>query len=149
MKNEKFMRVALVNGDFTKVRTSFSKTPFTPEEFTCLIMSLLETYTESLLVKNSREAVYEHFNNAFGIFLNKILSEDEIYAKSKKHQEFKEIADNTLGKPLTSSDAKENDSNRLAAYLLASDILANELGLDKESVDLLLNRRLKLTEKVA
>lgn len=147
MKNEKFMRVAIQNGDFTKVKTTFSKTPFMPDEFTCLIMALLESYTEKLLVNNDRKAIYEHFNNAFGIFLNKILSEDEIYEVSPKHKEFKETADITLGKELSVEEAKDNDTNRLAAYLLAGDILQEELGLDRESVDLLLNRRLHLSEK--
>lgn len=145
MKNEKYIRVALQNNDFTKVKTTFSKTPFTPEEFTCMIMALLETYTEGLLTNNDRKAVYEHYNNAFGIFLNKILAEEEIYKVSPRHKELKENADRILAKPLTLEDAKEDDTNRLAAYLIAGDILQEELGLDRESVDLILNRRLKLS----
>lgn len=145
MKNEKYIRVALQNNDFTKVKTTFSKTPFTPEEFTCMIMALLETYTEGLLTNNDRKAVYEHYNNAFGIFLNKILAEEEIYKVSPRHKELKENADRILAKPLTLEDAKEDDINRLAAYLIAGDILQEELGLDRESVDLILNRRLKLS----
>lgn len=146
MKNEKYMRVALRNGDFTKVKTTFSKEPFTPEEFTCLIMALLESYTERLLVNNDRKAVYEHFNNAFGIFLNKVLPEEDIYKVSEAHKEFKENADKILDRPLSLEEAKEDETNRMAAYLLAGDILQKELGLDRESVDLILNKRLNLIQ---
>ena len=146
MKNEKYMRVALKNGDFTKVKTTFSKEPFTPEEFTCLIMALLESYTERLLVNNDRKAVYEHFNNAFGIFLNKILPEEDIYKVSEAHKEFKENADKILDRPLSLEEAKEDETNRMAAYLLAGDILQKELGLDRDSVDLILNKRLNLIQ---
>lgn len=146
MKNEKYMRVALKNSDFTKVKTTFSKDPFTPEEFTCLIMALLESYTERLLVNNDRKAIYEHFNNAFGIFLNKILPEEDIYKVSEAHKEFKENADKILDRPLSLEEAKENDTNKMAAYLLAGDILEKELGLDRASVDLILNKRLNLIQ---
>lgn len=146
MKNEKYMRVALKNSDFTKVKTTFSKEPFTPEEFTCLIMALLESYTERLLVNNDRKAIYEHFNNAFGIFLNKILPEEDIYKVSEAHKEFKENADKILDRPLSLEEAKEDETNRMAAYLLAGDILQKELGLDRDSVDLILNKRLNLIQ---
>ena len=146
MKNEKYMRVALKNSDFTKVKTTFSKDPFTPEEFTCLIMALLESYTERLLVNNDRKAIYEHFNNAFGIFLNKILPEEDIYKVSEAHKEFKENADKILDRPLSLEEAKEDETNRMAAYLLAGDILQKELGLDRDSVDLILNKRLNLIQ---
>ena len=72
-KNEKVIRVALRNGDDTKVKVDFHGGIFTPEEFTSLWMAVLETYTVGLLEKNSKEKVFDHFNNVFGIFLNKIV----------------------------------------------------------------------------
>ena len=88
---EKVIRAAIRNSDVSKVKISFTKEPFTPEEFTCLIMGMVEAYTDSLLVNNSREDVYQHFNNAFGIFLNKLLPEEKIYEVSKPHKNLRKM----------------------------------------------------------
>ena len=69
------------NPEEPKVRVTFSKKPFTPEQFTHIFMGILESYTVALLETNTNEQVFEHFNNAFGIFLNKLLPADEIYEK--------------------------------------------------------------------
>ena len=87
---------------------------------------------------------FEHFNNAFGIFLNKLLPADKIYEKSASHKEFKDIVDNTLGQEDSEELKKESDANKLAAYLLCRDVLTKEIGLTEESADLILNRRLGL-----
>ena len=142
-KEDKVIRASIKNGDTTKVKVQFSKTPFTPEEFTCIFMGILESYTETLLIQNTREAVYEHFNNAFGIFLNKILPEDKIYEVSKSHKEFKKVVDNTLSKPETEEIQADNVANKVAAYLLAKEILTEDAGLDEQTADMLLNKKLK------
>lgn len=147
-KNEKVIRVALRNGDDTKVKVDFHGGVFTPEEFTSLIMAVLETYTVGLLEKNSREAVFNHFNNVFGIFLNKIVPEKEHYTLSELHKEYKKNVDKTLGRPLTEEDKKYSDEVKFAAYLLAGDILQKELGMTAESANIILNKRLKLETPV-
>ena len=143
-RNEKVIRVALRNGDDTKVKVDFHGGVFSPEEFTSLIMAVLETYTVGLLEKNSREAVFNHFNNVFGIFLNKIVPESDHYKLSKPHKKYKKKVDDTLGRPLTDEDKKYSEDVRFAAYLLAGDILQKELGMTEESANIILNRRLKL-----
>ena len=145
---EKVIRAAIRNSDVSKVKISFTKEPFTPEEFTCLIMGMVEAYTDGLLVNNSKEDVYQHFNNAFGIFLNKLLPEDKIYEVSKAHKEFKENADEILLAPETEESKKTTEDNRFAAYLLARDILVKDLKLTEESADLLLNKRLGTISKL-
>ena len=125
----------------SQTKVEFSKNPISPEQFTPLFMGVAEAYAEQLLTTNEPVAVYQHFNNAFGIFLRKLVSENEIYALSKEHAEFKEHTDNTLGAEF---DEKDTEENRLAAYLLAKDILTHEVGLSEESADLILNRRLGL-----
>ena len=132
------------NPDEPKVRTVFSKKPFSPEQFTHTFMGLLEAYTASLLENNSAEQIFEHFNNVFGIFLNKLLPADKIYEKSESHKEFKDIVDKTLGREDSEELRKEAEDNKLAAYLLCRDILIKEIGLTEESADLILNRRLGL-----
>jgi len=125
----------------TLTKVEFSKHPIKPEQFTPLFMGVAEAYAEQLLTNNEPIAVYEHFNNAFGIFLAKILSEEEIYKVSHKHKEFKAHVDETLGQPF---DEKDTEENRLAAYLLAKEILTHDAGLTEEAADLLLNKRLGL-----
>jgi hypothetical protein len=132
------------NPDNPRVKTVFSKQPFTPEQFTQVFMGILEAYTASLLENNSAEQIFEHFNNVFGIFLNKLLPADKIYEKSASHKEFKDIVDKTLGQEDSEELKKEADANKLAAYLLCRDILIKEIGLTEESADLILNRRLGL-----
>jgi hypothetical protein len=145
---EKVIRAAIRNSDVSKIKVSFTKEPFTPDEFTCLIMALVETYTEGLLVNNSREDVYQHFNNAFGIFLNKLLPEEKIYEVSEAHKDFKKNADEILTQPETEEVKKNTEDNRFAAYLLARDILINEMHLTEESADILLNKRLGTISKL-
>ena len=127
------------------VKVLFSKKPFTPEQFTSLVMGVFEAYAQELLTTNEPEAVYEHFNNAFGIFLAKLVPQDYIYEHSKEHTDFKEHVDATLGQP---ENAKDTEDNRFAAYLLCHDILTKEIGLDHDSANLLLNKRLGLVTPV-
>lgn len=129
----------------SNVKVDFSRKPATPAEFTCLFMGVIEAYTELLLISNSKEDVYEHFNSAFGIFLRKIIPDDKIYSLSPVHKERKEIMESTLGQP---EDPYANDTNRLAAYVLAKEILMQEIGLSDESADLILNKRLDLLKEV-
>ena len=142
--NEKVIRVALRNGDDTKVKVDFHGGVFTPEEFTSLIMAVLETYTVGLLEKNSREAVFNHFNNVFGIFLNKIVPEKDHYKLSKSHKKYKKDVDKILNRPETAEDKKYSEDVKFAAYLLAGDILQKELGMTADSANLILNKRLGL-----
>lgn len=143
-KNEKVIRAALRNGDDTKVKVDFRGGVFTPEEFTSIFMAILETYTAGLVKNNSREAVFEHFNRVFGIFLNKIVPEKEHYELSESHKKLKEVVDNTLGREETEEDKKATEDNKFAAYLLCRDILTKEVGLTEESADVILNKRLGL-----
>ena len=143
-KNEKVIRVALRNGDDTKVKVDFHGGVFSPEEFTSMFMAVLETYTVGLLEKNSREAVFKHFNRVFGIFLNKIVPEKDHYKLSKEHKKFKKHVDATLGRAETEEDKKYSEDVRMAAYLLAGDILTKEVGMTPETADMLLNSRLGL-----
>ena len=74
MKNEKkaeqrVIRAALKTDDVTQVKVSFSKEPWTPEEFTSVFMAILETYTEALLHTNTPEAIFNHFNNVKNIWI--------------------------------------------------------------------------------
>lgn len=147
-KNEKVIRVAIKNGDDTKVKVDFHGGVFTPEEFTSLWMAVLETYTVGLLEKNTKEKVFTHFNNVFGIFLNKLVPETDHYKLSKPHKEFKKSVDKTLGRKETLEDKKYSEDVKLAAYLLAGDILQKELGMTEESANIILNKRLKLETPV-
>ena len=121
------------------VRCEFSKKPFTSEQFLSLIMGVIEAYAQQLLTSNTPEAVYENFNYAFGIFLAKLVPEDYIYEHSEEHKKFKEHVDATLAQP---EDSENTEDNRFAAYLLCHDILTKEIGLDPDSANLILNRRL-------
>lgn len=147
-KNEKVIRVALRNGDDTKVKVDFHGGVFTPEEFTSLWMAVLETYTVGLLEKNTKEKVFDHFNNVFGIFLNKLVPEAEHYNLSKNHKKFKKNMDKILSRPETEEDKKWTEDVKFAAYLLTGDILQKELGMTADSANMILNRRLGLTTPV-
>ena len=127
-----------------KVKTVFSKKPFSPEQFTQIFMGILEAYTVTLLENNPKEDVYDHFNNVFGIFLSKLLSEKEIYERDSEHKTFKDNVDKTLGQEETEELRKAAEDNRLAAYILCRDILINDVGLTEESADLILNRKIGL-----
>jgi hypothetical protein len=125
----------------SQTKVEFSKNPIAPDQFTPLFMGVAEAYAEQLLTNNSAEAVYQHFNNAFGIFLRKLVPEETVYEMSEEHKAFKEHTDNTLAQPY---DERDTEENRLAAYLLAKDILTHEVGLTEASADLILNKRLGL-----
>lgn len=129
------------NDIVSQTKVEFSKNPISPSQFTPLFMGVAEAYAEQLLTTNEPEAVYQHFNNAFGIFLRKLVPEDKVYELSEEHKQFKEHTDSTLGLP---EDERDTEENRLAAYLLAKDILTHEVGLTDESADLILNKRLGL-----
>jgi len=137
---EKAMRVILPNGDDTRVKVTFIGDYFTPQEFTSIYMALLECYTESLLQTNDRKAIYNHFNNAFGIYLNKLLSDKEVYETSPKHKEAKVIVENTLGKPETKEVKEETEDNRLAALIVAKELLL-EAGLTEETANALIAKK--------
>lgn len=144
---DKFIPIAHFKAYLDKnshVRVDFSRKPISPGDFTCLFMGVMEAYTELLLHNNGRKEVYTHFNNAFGIFLRKLLPESEIYKTSAEHKKLKEITDETLLKP---QDPYLSETNKLAAYVLAKEILKEEVGLTEESIDLILNRRLGLLPK--
>lgn len=141
--DEKKMKVSMVNGNDTKVKVTFQGGMLTPDEFTSLYMALLESYTESLLEKNPRKSIYEHWNRVFGIFLNKILTDKEIYETSSEHKEFAELVNSTLGAPETEEIKSQNEDLKFAAILLARDIMI-EAGLTEDTVDALLNKKLGL-----
>lgn len=125
----------------SQTKVEFSKHPISPSQFTPLFMGVAEAYAEQLLTTNDPVDVYQHFNSAFGIFLRKLVPEEKVYELSEEHKSFKEHTDDTLGQPY---DEKDTEENRLAAYLLAKDILTHEVGLTEESADLILNKRLGL-----
>lgn len=141
-KHTKAIRVAVKDGDCTKVKITFSGgAMFTVEEFTALFMGVLEEYTKGMIAANgkgSEPAVYDHWNRVFGIFLAKILPEDAIYGRDPAHKALKEAADATLG------GGEADPADRVAAYMLCRDILTDEVGMDEASADLILNRRLGL-----
>lgn len=123
----------------SQVQCLFSKKPFSSEQFMSLIMGVMEAYAEQLLTNNTPEAVYDNFNHAFGIFLAKLVPQEYIYEHSEDHKKFMEHVEETLGKE---ADLKDTEDNRFAAYLLCHDILTKEVGLDHDSANLILNRRL-------
>lgn len=125
----------------SQVKCVFSEKPFSAEQFMSLMMGVMEAYAQQLLVDNTPENVYDNFNNAFGIFLAKLVPQEYIYEHSESHKAFKEHVDNTLG---GEEDVVDSASNKMAAYLLAHDILVKEVGLDEDSANLVLNRRLGL-----
>ena len=119
-KDEKVIRVAIRNGDDTKVKVDFHGGVFSVEEFTSLFMAVLETYTAGMINKNGNEKVFEHWNNVFGIFLNKIVPPSKHYELSTEHKEFKEKVDATLGREETEEDKKK--------YLANADIIVVAVG---------------------
>lgn len=123
----------------SQVQCSFSEKPFTAEQFLSLMMGVMEAYAQELLTNNTPESVYDNFNNAFGIFLAKLVPQSYIYEKSEDHKKFKEHVDATLG---GEQDDAGNTANKLAAYMLCHDILTREVGLDPDSANLILNKRL-------
>lgn len=144
--NSRFIKAYLddSNPESPKVKLVFSKKPFSPEQFTHIFMGILESYTAGLLESNPNENVYEHFNNVFGIFLAKLLPQEQIYEKDPSHKRLKDVVDSTLAQPNTEDVKRETDDNRLAAYLLAREVLVNDVGMAEVSADYLLGKRLGL-----
>lgn len=140
----KSIKASLRTKDVDSVKVEFRGGVFSPTEFTSLFMAILETYTEGLIATNTNEEVFNHFNNVFGIFLNKIVPEEEHYKLSSSHKDLKEVADATLGRAETEEDKMETTENRFSAYLLCRDILIKEIGLAEDSADMILNKRLGL-----
>ena len=135
----KAIRVAIRNGDDTKVKVSFFGGVFSPQEFTACFMAVLEAYTEGLLQTNARVDVYDHWNSAFGMFLRKILPEESVYERDGAHKRVKEEVDSTLGAEF---DPEDSARIRAAAYILAEDVLVKQAGLTKESAEYMLNVRM-------
>ena len=129
----------------SQTKVEFSSAPMTPAQFTPLFMGVAEAYAEELLTTNTPEAVYDHFNHAFGIFLTKLLPKDEIYKRSKPHKKYKKKVDAILSQP---EDTKANEDNRMAAYILAHDILTHEAHFSEETADLILTKRLGLLNPI-
>lgn len=121
------------------VKCVFSKKPFSPEQFLSLMMGVMEAYAEELLTSNPKEAVYDNFNNAFGIFLAKLVPDSYIYEHDEAHKSYKESVDATLG---GEPDEIANQTNRLAAYILARGLLI-EAGLTEETADMLINKHIE------
>ena len=142
----KTIKASIKTKDVDKVQVEFRGGVFDPTEFTSVFMAILETYTVGLLATNTKEEVFKHFNSVFGIFLNKIVPEEEHYNLSSSHKQLKEVVDSTLGREETEEDKKDTTENRFSAYLICRDILIKEIGLTEESADLILNKRLGLTE---
>lgn len=141
-KNVKAIRVAIKNGDDTKVKVSFYGEMFSVEEFTAVFMGVLEEYTKGMLNVNDRGQVFDHWNRVFGIFLNKIVPEGEHYERDPAHKALKEVVDETLGK------GEGDPMDKMAAMMLCRDILINDVGLTEESADVILNRRVGLLPPV-
>jgi len=140
----------ITNKDDSKVRIEYSgETMPDVQEFTSMIMGLLDSYIAGLLVKNKREDVYDHFNRIFGICLTRILPPSEIYNRDSKHKEFKEVVDKTLGRKETAQDEHDTTDNRMAAYILAADILRNECGMTEDSINAIMSKRLNLIKPVS
>ena len=145
MKSQtKIIKVTLKDNDDTKVNVQFHGGAFTPAQFTSLFMAILETYTLGLLKTNEPKDIFLHFNRVFGIYLNKLVPEEEHYSLDKSHEEFKKFVNETLDKPLSPQDVKDTEDNRFAAYLIARDILVNEIGLTEDAADVIINKRLGL-----
>lgn len=148
-KNIKVMRIAMKDDRFDKVKVSFHGGLFSIDHFTCMIMALIEDYTAGMLKLNEREAVFNHWNNAFGKLLNKIVPEKEHYQLSQDHKDFKKTVDKTLGRKETLVDKVENEQVRKAAIFLTRDILTTEVGLTEQAADVILNKRLNNVKKIS
>lgn len=144
----KTIKASLRTKDVDQVQVEFKGGVFDPTEFTSVFMAILETYTVGLLSTNSREDVFNHFNNVFGIFLNKIVPEKEHYKLSSQHKDFKDNVDATLGRAETEEDKKATEDNRFSAYLLCRDILVKDIGLTENTADMLLNIKLGMVQKL-
>jgi hypothetical protein len=137
------IKVEIKTDNVDKVKIKFIGAMFTPEEFTSIFMGIVEAYSISLIEKNGKVPVFEHWNRVFGTFLKRILPEDMVYQTSEAHKKAKEAIDASLGKEDDITTARNNETNRVAAMILAKDILL-EAGLEEKSVDVLINKKIGL-----
>jgi hypothetical protein len=143
MKHYKSISAKILNkDDINRVEVKFSGDgAYTPEEFTSLFMAILDTYTEALLQTNERKQVYEYWNNVLGTFLGRIIPANEIYETSEDHKKLKEVVDKTLKTKPTKKNEKKTTENRLAAMVLAKELML-EAGLTEETVDMMLSKKI-------
>jgi hypothetical protein len=143
MKHYKSISAKILNkDDINRVEVKFSGDgAYTPEEFTSLFMAILDTYTEALLQTNERKQVYEYWNNVLGTFLGRIIPANEIYETSDDHKKLKEVVDKTLKTKPTKKNEKKTTENRLAAMVLAKELML-EAGLTEETVDMMLSKKI-------
>lgn len=143
MKHYKSISAKILNkDDINRVEVKFSGDgAYTPEEFTSLFMAILDTYTEALLQTNERKQVYEYWNNVLGTFLGRIIPANEIYETSDDHKKLKEVVDKTLKTKPTKKNEKKTIENRLAAMVLAKELML-EAGLTEETVDMMLSKKI-------
>jgi hypothetical protein len=104
-------------------------------------MAILDSYTEALLQTNERKQVYEYWNNVLGTFLGRIIPANEIYETSDEHKKLKEVVDKTLKTKPTKKNEKKTAENRLAAMVLAKELML-EAGLTEETVDMMLSKKI-------
>jgi hypothetical protein len=143
MKHYKSISAKILNkDDINRVEVKFSGDgAYTPDEFTSLFMAILDTYTEALLQTNERKQVYEYWNNVLGTFLGRIIPANEIYETSDDHKKLKEVVDKTLKTKPTKKNEKKTTENRLAAMVLAKELML-EAGLTEETVDMMLSKKI-------
>ena len=143
MKHYKSISAKILNkDDINRVEVKFSGDgAYTPEEFTSLFMAILDSYTEALLQTNERKQVYEYWNNVLGTFLGRIIPANEIYETSEDHKKLKEVVDKTLKTKPTKKNEKKTTENRLAAMVLAKELML-EAGLTEETVDMMLSKKI-------
>lgn len=143
MKHYKSISAKILNkDDINRVEVKFSGDgAYTPDEFTSLFMAILDSYTEALLQTNERKQVYEYWNNVLGTFLGRIIPANEIYETSDDHKKLKEVVDKTLKTKPTKKNEKKTAENRLAAMVLAKELML-EAGLTEETVDMMLSKKI-------
>ena len=143
MKHYKSISAKILNkDDINRVEVKFSGDgAYTPDEFTSLFMAILDSYTEALLQTNERKQVYEYWNNVLGTFLGRIIPANEIYETSDEHKKLKEVVDKTLKTKPTKKNEKKTAENRLAAMVLAKELML-EAGLTEETVDMMLSKKI-------
>jgi hypothetical protein len=143
MKHYKSISAKILNkDDINRVEVKFSGDgAYTPDEFTSLFMAILDSYTEALLQTNERKQVYEYWNNVLGTFLGRIIPANEIYETSDDHKKLKEVVDKTLKTKPTKKNEKKTTENRLAAMVLAKELML-EAGLTEETVDMMLSKKI-------
>jgi hypothetical protein len=137
------INVTLKSDKAEEVKIRFIGEMFTPFEFKSIFMGVLEAYTLGLIEQNGNDKVFEHWNAVFGKFLTKIVPEKTILEKSEAHKNLKEAVEVSLEKEETLTTARNNETNRVAAMILAKEILL-DAGLEEKSVDVLINKKIGL-----